>query len=543
MSTATATATASLPATRVGSPTPPARLSTPPPPPPSKAVPTDFRSSLSAWWNNSSYRDARVAEERLLRRLSMFEPTQTVTPVHTSKGWFGSHEKEISASETALGNARAGDEVVPPLSVPGNSGLVATLRNVFIPTPDPAQAPAHPADPLPSEESAASSSSSLPSTKSGVKKHHGHHLHLHGKKGDSKHADYINTLELSTPENANSKEAVVVLHGYAAALGFFYRNWDSVATASNNTGRRTFFLDWLGMGLSSRPSPALLSSPSATPIPARVSRAEHFFLASLESWRQAAGLDKMVLVGHSLGGYLASAYAVRYPQRVSGLILVSPAGIPHGPEYKRYPLSGEEGEQVVDAVELELNSDQNEAKGEAKQWRENRDRSFARRNMMKFFVWGWEKGISPFQFLRSMGPWGPMFAGRYSLRRFAAQSEEDIRDLHAYIYNTSILRGSGEYCISHILAPGAYARVPIVDRIAQVKVPVTFLYGDNDWMDVDGGRASLKVLKEAGNDNCSVHVVPNAGHHLYLDNPEFSNRVIGEAIQALPKLQTQTPSA
>jgi cardiolipin-specific phospholipase len=28
---------------------------------------------------------------------------------------------------------------------------------------------------------------------------------------------------------------------------------------------------------------------------------------------------------------------------------------------------------------------------------------------------------------------------------------------------------------AHILAPGAYARIPIVDRIAAVKVPVTFL--------------------------------------------------------------------
>lgn len=63
------------------------------------------------------------------------------------------------------------------------------------------------------------------------------------------------------------------------------------------------------------------------------------------------------------------------------------------------------------------------------------------------FVWGWEKGLSPFSFLRAMGPWAPMFAGRYATRRFAAQNEEDIRDLHAYIYNTSIMKGSGEYCI------------------------------------------------------------------------------------------------
>ena len=142
------------------------------------------------------------------------------------------------------------------------------------------------------------------------------------------------------------------------------------------------------MGLSSRPSPSLLNSPSSTPIPARVARAEHFFVSSLESWRASVGLEKMVIIGHSLGGYLASAYAVRYPHRVSGLVLVSPAGIPHGPEYKRYRPTGERNEaeerdQAVEAAEMEMNDNQFEAKGEAKQWQNNREQSATRRYMMK----------------------------------------------------------------------------------------------------------------------------------------------------------------
>ena len=38
-----------------------------------------------------------------------------------------------------------------------------------------------------------------------------------------------------------------------------------------------------------------------------------------------------------------------------------------------------------------------------------------------------------------------------------------------------IQRAATDLCAAHILAPGAYARIPIVDRINQVKVPVTFL--------------------------------------------------------------------
>lgn len=54
-------------------------------------------------------------------------------------------------------------------------------------------------------------------------------------------------------------------------------------------------------------------------------------------------------------------------------------------------------------------------------------------------------------------------------------------------------------------------------------------------MDVQGGRVSATALAKAGNSNCSVHVVPEAGHHLYLDNPEVSNRLLDEAIRAVPK--------
>eukprot|EP00983_Pelagomonas_calceolata_P013496 431739-Pelagomonas_calceolata.AAC.2 len=35
----------------------------------------------------------------------------------------------------------------------------------------------------------------------------------------------------------------------------------------------------------------------------------------------------MVLVGHSLGGYLSACYALKYPEHVEHLILVCPAGV------------------------------------------------------------------------------------------------------------------------------------------------------------------------------------------------------------------------
>jgi abhydrolase domain-containing protein 5 len=35
----------------------------------------------------------------------------------------------------------------------------------------------------------------------------------------------------------------------------------------------------------------------------------------LEGWRKAVGLEKFILLGHSMGGYLSAAYALKYPHR------------------------------------------------------------------------------------------------------------------------------------------------------------------------------------------------------------------------------------
>ncbi|MFZ6027420.1 MAG: alpha/beta fold hydrolase [Chloroflexota bacterium] len=48
-------------------------------------------------------------------------------------------------------------------------------------------------------------------------------------------------------------------------------------------------------------------------------------LADIERIRQILGDEKLILIGHSWGGFLASLYAAEFPERIEALILVSPA--------------------------------------------------------------------------------------------------------------------------------------------------------------------------------------------------------------------------
>jgi proline iminopeptidase len=50
-------------------------------------------------------------------------------------------------------------------------------------------------------------------------------------------------------------------------------------------------------------------------------------IADIERIRRILGDDKLILIGHSWGGFLASLYAAEFPEHVEALILISPANM------------------------------------------------------------------------------------------------------------------------------------------------------------------------------------------------------------------------
>jgi len=52
------------------------------------------------------------------------------------------------------------------------------------------------------------------------------------------------------------------------------------------------------------------------------------FTADLEGVAQALDLDKFILAGNSMGGWISAGYALEYPDRLDGLVLVDASGPP-----------------------------------------------------------------------------------------------------------------------------------------------------------------------------------------------------------------------
>ncbi|KAI6047087.1 Alpha/Beta hydrolase protein [Pisolithus marmoratus] len=345
---------------------------------------------------------------------------------------------------------------------------------------------------------------------------------------------YLNTLSIKSTNTApNAPPPAVVLHGYGAGLGFFFRNYPALATWAGHRGTDVYALDWLGMGRSAR-VPFHVQA-KRDDVAGRVREAEAFFVDSLEEWRDKMGLDKMTLIGHSLGAYFSVAYTLRYPTRVNKLILLSPAGVTHDPNNLTMP--SRELTDTGDATSSTSIRPATSASSSAVNHIRNQQRAARRQESrtMKLITYLWEEGWSPFQLVRSSLFWGPMLVGKYSSRRFSALTEDETRDMHEYILNITLAKGSGEYCISHILAPFAHARMPLVDRISALKMPITFVYGEHDWMDPVGGLQSLQRLREAGNHFGRMLVIPSAGHHLYLENPRAVNDLLTQELDLTDK--------
>ncbi|MEJ1285945.1 abhydrolase domain containing 5 [Cricetulus griseus] len=271
----------------------------------------------------------------------------------------------------------------------------------------------------------------------------------------------------------SSKTPLVLLHGFGGGLGLWALNFEDLST-----DRPVYAFDLLGFGRSSRPR-----------FDSDAEEVENQFVESIEEWRCALGLNKMILLGHNLGGFLAAAYSLKYPSRVSHLILVEPWGFPERPD-----LADQERPIPV-------------------------------------WIRALGAALTPFNplaGLRIAGPFGLSLVQRLRpdfKRKYSSMFEDDT--VTEYIYHCNVQTPSGETAFKNMTIPYGWAKRPMLQRIGDLHpdIPVSVIFGARSCIDGNSGT-SIQSLRPKS--YVKTIAILGAGHYVYADQPEEFNQKVKE---------------
>ena len=114
---------------------------------------------------------------------------------------------------------------------------------------------------------------------------------------------------LDVPAERPNGPTVVLLHGKNFCAGA----WQATIRALTAAGYRVIAPDQIGFCKSTKPD--------------RYQYGLHTLAANSKALLDALGVEKPIVIGHSMGGMLAIRYALQYPDGLSRLVLVNPIGL------------------------------------------------------------------------------------------------------------------------------------------------------------------------------------------------------------------------
>ncbi|XP_076687114.1 pummelig isoform X3 [Andrena cerasifolii] len=286
-------------------------------------------------------------------------------------------------------------------------------------------------------------------------------------------ADKIWTISLN---EESPKTPIVLLHGLGAGVALWCLNLDALASQ-----RPVYAIDILGFGRSSRP---VFSN--------KAKEAEDQLVRSIEEWRREMQLEKFVLLGHSMGGFLAASYTIQHPERIKHLILADPWGFPERP---------------VESA----------ARAPVPLWVK----------AIAYVV----QPLNPLWAVRVAGPFGQWLIEKTRpdiVKKFTPILKDDTAVISQYIHQCNAQTPSGESAFHAMMQGFGWAKNPIVRRIDQLspEIPITLLYGSRSWVD----NSSWETLKQARSSAyINVQAITGAGHHVYADKSDIFNKYVVEA--------------
>jgi len=235
---------------------------------------------------------------------------------------------------------------------------------------------------------------------------------------------------------------------------------------------RVVFIDERGSGQSQK-----LENPSGYTIENMVE--------DVEAVRQALGLGKISLLGHSYGGALAQAYALKYQRNLSHLILASTwsSTVAMNQVFVRMKQNM--------TPELRNRIDKLEAEGlfgHGKDYEKNRYTN-------NYMIAAWGEGYFPYVYHNRPDPnYDPIEQGKTSW------------DLYREMWGEH-----GEFVID-----GNLKTVEYLDRLPNIKVPTLIIVGDHD--ECDPSLSKTMHSKIAGS---KLVILPSSGHMTFVDQPKM----------------------
>ena len=245
------------------------------------------------------------------------------------------------------------------------------------------------------------------------------------------------------PAGAPNGRTVVLLHG-ASYYGWY---WEHTIEALRNAGYRVVVKDRLGWGKSSKPL---------------IPYSWGLHAANTKALLDHLGIREAAIVGHSMGGQMASRFAYLYPEATTHLVMVNPIGLTESAAGRRWREpsleAGEEEEDLQEIYESNLRTE-----------------------------------------TRRVVEWKPEFLEHVRIRYGQAQSSEYPR-----LQMVRALNRTGD---------------TMVHDWPEMNVKALVIGGIED-----GPRFADNARNAAEQLRGEVYLIPNVGHNPHLEAPEILNR-------------------
>ena len=249
---------------------------------------------------------------------------------------------------------------------------------------------------------------------------------------------------------------------------------------------RLIFIDERGSGRSQK-----LEDPSGYTVENMVE--------DVESVRKALGLTKISLLGHSYGGVLAQAYALKYQKNLSHLILASTFSSTKALNQVFVRMKQNMAPELRDRI------DKMEAEGlfgHGKPYEQNRYTN-------DYMIAAWGEGYFPYIFQNRPDPnYDPMAQGNTSW------------DLYREMWGSH-----GEFVVD-----GNLKSVEYTDRLVTIMTPTLIIVGDHDESDPSMSQTMHQRIRGS-----KLVILPKSGHMTFVDQNGLFIQAVDDFLKPIGK--------